>query len=577
MKALIFNSGTGSRMGILTQNRPKCLLEINGETVLHRQLRLLSECGIHDVIITTGKYDSDIRNEAEKIPDIHSEFVFNPEFSSTNYIFSFYLCKEYLNDDIIMMHGDLVFEKSVLKKLMKETTGSYCLVDPSAEKPDKDFKGRVENGILREVSVNIFDENCYAFQPLYRLSEKCILQWVSETEKYIQTGRTNVYAENALNDIADRLNIRTFSYAGCFINEIDNAEDYKKVMENIKTDENLYYGISSLEILLGKYEASRVFLVMGNHLKGSEFEKYIDSLDITVSKFSGVIENPTDESVAEAVKVFESDEFDVIISAGGGSVIDTAKAVKHFTGNRNIIHIAVPTTAGSGSEATQYSVLCRNNTKYSLSEPELLPDAAILDSSLLEGMNRQQKAVSLLDALCHSIESMMTPGVTSESRKYAEMAIKIIYSNYEAYLNDDLTVNQDILLASYYSGKAISFTRTSVGHAMSYSLTTGYGIRHGQAVALSLIFALKYAEKNGRRDEFSELYGIMEEYEGETLYEKLLNVYERINPEHSYDLSSASEESLGEKVNESKLGNCVYKFDSDTVRCIYSDILKYNL
>ena len=69
----------------------------------------------------------------------------------------------------------------------------------------------------------------------------------------------------------------------------------------------------------------------------------------------------------------------------------------------------------------------------------------------------------------------------------------------------------------------------------------------------------------------------MEEYEGETLYEKLLNVYERINPEHSYDLSSASEESLGEKVNESKLGNCVYKFDSDTVRCIYSDILKYNL
>ena len=75
MKALIFNSGTGSRMGILTKNRPKCLLEINGETILHRQLRLLSECGIHDVIITTGKYDFDIRNEAEKIPDIHSEFV----------------------------------------------------------------------------------------------------------------------------------------------------------------------------------------------------------------------------------------------------------------------------------------------------------------------------------------------------------------------------------------------------------------------------------------------------------------------------------------------------------------------
>lgn len=575
MKALIFNSGTGSRMGRLTENKPKCLLEINGETILHRQLRLLSECGIHDVVITTGKYDSLIRDEAEKISGLNTEFVHNPEYSSTNYIYSFYLSGEYLNDDIIMMHGDLVFEKSILKKLLKEKEGSFCVIDKQAGKHEKDFKGRIENGILKEVSVNIFDDNCYALQPLYRLSEKCAALWLSKTNEYISDNNVKVYAENALNEISEKLNIKPLSYNGCCISEIDNREDYFKVMENIKMGENVYYEISSIKTLLKKFGSSKVFLVMGNHLKGSDFEKYIDNLDIPVTKFTGVIENPTDESVTETVKAFECDDYDTIISAGGGSVIDTAKAVKYFTGRKELIHISIPTTAGSGSEATQYSVLCRDDMKYSLNEPELLPDAAVLDSSLLTGMSRQQKTVSLLDALCHSIESMMTPGVTDESRNYSEQSIKIINSNYEKYLNNDESTNKDILLASYYSGRAISITRTSVGHAMSYSLTTGYGIRHGQAVALSLIFALKYAEKNGRREEFKSLYEIMEDYEGKTIYEKLLNTYRKMNPEQNYDLSSAEAGILAGKVNESKLSNSVVRFDADGVICIYKDIINF--
>lgn len=562
-------------MGRLTENKPKCLLEINGETILHRQLRLLSECGINDVVITTGKYDSLIRNEAEKISGLRTEFVYNPEYSSTNYIYSFYLSGEYLNDDIIMMHGDLVFDKSILKKLLKEKEGSFCVIDKQGGKPEKDFKGRIENGILKEVSVNIFDENCYALQPLYRLSEKCAALWLSKINEYISDNNVKVYAENALNEISEKLHIKPVSYNGCFISEIDNKEDYFKVMENIKMSENVYYEIASIKMLLKKFGSSKVFLVMGNHLKGSDFEKYIDCLDIPVTKFTGVIENPTDESVAETVKMFECDDYDTIISAGGGSVIDTAKAVKYFTGRKELIHISIPTTAGSGSEATQYSVLCRDGMKYSLSEPELLPDAAVLDSSLLTGMSRQQKTVSLLDALCHSIESMMTPGVTDESRNYSEQSIKIINSNYEKYLSNDESANREILLASYYSGRAISFTRTSVGHAMSYSLTTGYGIRHGQAVALSLIFTLKYAEKNGCREEFKALYEIMEDYEGTTIYEKLLNTYRKMNPKQNYDLSSAEAEILAGKVNESKLSNSVVRFDTDEVRCIYEDIIDF--
>ena len=110
---------------------------------------------------------------------------------------------------------------------------------------------------------------------------------------------------------------------------------------------------------------------------------------------------------------------------------------------------------------------------------------------------------------------------------------------------------------------------------MSYSLTTGYGIRHGQAVALSLIFALKYAEKNGRREEFKSLYEIMEDYEGKTIYEKLLNTYRKMNPEQNYDLSSAEAGILAGKVNESKLSNSVVRFDADGVICIYKDIINF--
>ena len=116
MKALILNSGMGSRMGVLTKEHPKCMTDIpNGQSILSRQLGIIKESGITDVVITTGYYDDVLINYVNSLNlGLNVTFVKNPIYFETNYIYSIYCARDVLDDDIIMMHGDLVFEKEVL-------------------------------------------------------------------------------------------------------------------------------------------------------------------------------------------------------------------------------------------------------------------------------------------------------------------------------------------------------------------------------------------------------------------------------------------------------------------------------
>ena len=133
MKALILNSGRGSRMGSLTSEHPKCMTKISSEdTILSRQLKLILEAKIEEVIITTGYY-SDILVKYCQSLDLPLKFTFveNPLYDKTNYIYSIYCAKEYLDDDIILMHGDLVFENEVFDKIVSYQT--------SIKEPSKKF------------------------------------------------------------------------------------------------------------------------------------------------------------------------------------------------------------------------------------------------------------------------------------------------------------------------------------------------------------------------------------------------------------------------------------------------------
>ena len=169
MKALILNSGLGSRMGELTKEHPKCMTEIAaGETILSRQLKMIAGAGIREVVITTGYYDTVLMEYCRGLGlPIHFTFVKNERYAETNYIYSIDCAREYLDDDILLMHGDLVFEQAVLERVMGYPD-SCMAVSSTLPLPEKDFKAVVRDGFVTKVGIEFFEE-AMAAQALYRL------------------------------------------------------------------------------------------------------------------------------------------------------------------------------------------------------------------------------------------------------------------------------------------------------------------------------------------------------------------------------------------------------------------------
>ncbi len=195
--------------------------------------------------------------------------------------------------------------------------------------------------------------------------------------------------------------------------------------------------------------------------------------------------NPKKEEIERALEKCRA-HFDAIIAVGGGSVIDFAKAFRFFRGER-ISLMAVPTTAGTGSEATQFAVVYVKGQKTSLDDQSLLPDFALVDSRFSEDAPVYLKASCAMDAYCQAIESFWAKRATQESRKYALEAVALCREFLlEAVLSDEQKANEKMALAAHLSGKAINISRTTAAHALSYVLTSKYGIPHGHAVALSI-------------------------------------------------------------------------------------------
>lgn len=234
MKTIIFNSGLGKRMGKFTKTHHKSMAILkNGESIFERQIRILSNYS-SEFVVTTGPFKEQLIAVSEKFQNCKFHFVNNPIYDKTNYIYSMFQAIPYLDDDCFLLHGDLVFNEELVKEMLNDNRKSICLVNEKIKLPRKDFKGRVVNGKLKEVSINIFDNDCFAFQPLYKLSRDCLLKWCFKVEEFVNNGNTLVYAENALNEILNDVNIYAKSYEGNFIDEIDTLDDYARVTEGIE-------------------------------------------------------------------------------------------------------------------------------------------------------------------------------------------------------------------------------------------------------------------------------------------------------------------------------------------------------
>lgn len=508
MKALIFNSGTGSRMGELTKNSPKSFVHINPfETIFERQIRVLGECGITEFIITTGLYHDLFVEVIKKYPQYHFTLVKNPLFDTTNYIYSFYLCKEYLDDDFLVLHGDLVFDKRFVIALLKNYDRDLVAINKAKALPDKDFKGRLNNeNILQEVSINIFDSDCFCLQPFYKLSQETINKWMNEIIKFVKKKNVKVYAENALNNILKDIEIRAFYYHEYYVEEVDTPEDLARVTPEIKIADYAQQEIfdqsgakNKLKMVLKQNKVTRPFFVIDKAYPFLSIKEYIDSLKLKKAiYFDAFSPNPKYEEVLDALEVFKSNKCDFIIAIGGGSCLDVAKSIKGFAplkenyltsviGPSPIKLLAIPTTAGTGSESTHFSVFYVQGEKYSLDSDYILPEYVILDSTLLRTLPRTQKFATMLDALCQATESYYACGSNETSEQYALKAIKMILSNYKNYLfGYEEKAAKNIMLGASLAGRAINISKTTAAHAMSYKLTSKFNIPHGLAVSLCL-------------------------------------------------------------------------------------------
>lgn len=238
MKALILNSGLGSRMGTLTSEHPKCMTDVSStDTILSRQLKLIADAGIADVVMTTGYYDSVLVNYCKSLNlPLHFTFVKNPIYDKTNYIYSIYCAREYLDDDIILMHGDLVFEAEVFDKVVSSPT-SCMTVSSTLPLPEKDFKAQIVDGKVMKVGVDIFTDAMEA-QALYNLNKNDWKIWLNKIVEFCESGNTKVYAENALNELNGAVNIFALDVQNLLCSEIDNPEDLAVVGSKLKEIES---------------------------------------------------------------------------------------------------------------------------------------------------------------------------------------------------------------------------------------------------------------------------------------------------------------------------------------------------
>lgn len=279
MIAFILNSGMGSRMGHLTSDHPKCMTEISfGETILSRQLKLLTQYGIDKVVITTGLFDRVLIEYCQSLNlPIKFEFVKNPIYDKTNYIYSIYCAKDLLNDDIVLMHGDLVFEETVLDDILNYD-GSCMATSSTLDLPQKDFKAVVENGVVQKVGVEFFT-NAWEAQALYKLRKNDWKIWLNEIIEFCKEEKTSCYAENALNNVANQCNIKAYDVKDRLCTEIDTPEDLTLVTEKLKeiSKRTVYMCFSTDMIHTGHIEIIRKAAKLGKLIVGILSDEAVSS------------------------------------------------------------------------------------------------------------------------------------------------------------------------------------------------------------------------------------------------------------------------------------------------------------
>lgn len=265
--------------------------------------------------------------------------------------------------------------------------------------------------------------------------------------------------------------------------------------------QQIIQGIEHLPEAIKQLHCHHFMLVCDAYYPFLAIKEQIEALVTPTTSFSDFTPNPLQGQVDQGTKLFLSKSCDAILAVGGGSAIDVAKCIKLACIDKvkKIPFIAIPTTAGTGSESTHNAVVYLNGIKQTVTDDRILPDYALLESSVLETLPIYQKKCTMMDALCQGIESWWSVNSTEESKSYSQKAVDLIITHWKQYIiENDKAAAREIMLAANFSGKAINIAQTTAAHAMSYKITSLYGLSHGHAVAICLpeiwLFMMKHME-----------------------------------------------------------------------------------
>ena len=333
-------------------------------------------------------------------------------------------------------------------------------------------------------------------------------------------------------------------------------------------------------------DKDNILVVCGKEFINTNLYNDINSLNKNITYFTDFKPNPDYESVKKGVEIFKQNKCEFIIVVGGGSAIDVAKCIKLYSNMddnklyleqeivpNNITLLAVPTTAGTGSEATKFAVIYYNNIKQSIDHESIIPSLVLFVPELLKTLPLYQKKSTVLDTLSHDIESIWSINSNEESTSYSVESIKIVLENLKDYLNNNEETFEKMLKASNYAGKSINITQTTAGHALCYKLTSLYGISHGHSAMLinSILFPYmlkhldKCVDKRGIEYIKQRFNIIIELFKDENYFKELLKSLDLYNVDVNYN----DIDILVNSVNEKRLSNNPIKLEKEDIKQIY--------
>jgi len=354
---------------------------------------------------------------------------------------------------------------------------------------------------------------------------------------------------------------------------------------------------------ISENDCKRILLVCDDSINyQKDFSIHLDKIGkcgTKIVKFRDFQSNPLYENVQCGVKLFREEICDSIIAVGGGSAMDVAKCIKAYVkmegdGEKgswlsqtiewnDIPFLAMPTTAGTGSEATRYAVIYYEGKKQSVTSESFIPKVVLMDPSTLITLPLYQKKATMMDAFCHAIESFWSINSTEESMEYSRQAIGLVIDNMDGYLSNTEEGRKNMLLAAYLAGKAINITQTTAGHAMCYKITSLFNCAHGHAAILCdrVLFPWMLSNTEKCIDPRGELY--LKSVFCEIAYamrcetpalaaEKLATIFGKLE----LKVPEATEiqfEELKTSVNPVRLKNHPIVLDEETIDMLYHKIL----